>query len=84
MEQMTESMAALVGNQNRANTVQCNNNHQENLDGDVNDEEEEEYYEEPLFIDTANGEDEDAVIRDEPIFDEDDDDWLHNNIFSDY
>ena len=26
----------------------------------------------------------DAVIGDEPIFDEDDDDWLHNNIFFDY
>ena len=34
----------------------------------------EEYYEESLFYDTDDGEDVDAIIRDEPIFDEEDED----------
>ena len=64
MEQLTEMMTTIIGNQNRVNPVQRNNNHSNR---DVNDkEEEEEYYEEPLFIDNIDDEDEDAVIGDEP------------------
>ena len=36
------------------------------------EEEEEEYYEGILFCNTDDGDHEDAVIEDEPIFDEDD------------
>ena len=36
------------------------------------DEEEEEYHEKSLFYDTDDGEDVGAVIGDEPIFDEED------------
>ena len=35
---------------------------------------EEEYHEESLFYDTDDGKDTDAVIGDEPIFDEEDED----------
>ena len=39
------------------------------------------YYEEPLFIDTDDGENEDAVIGDEPLFDEwDEDDEEYNKL----
>ena len=38
------------------------------------DEEEEEYHEKSLFYDTDDGDDVGAVIGDEPIFDEEDED----------
>ena len=76
MEQVIERMTNLMENQNIVNMEQQNNNNNnrhENSDGEVSDnKEEEEYYEETLFFDTDDGENEDAIIGDEPIFDEDD------------
>ena len=59
-----------MDNQIRANLIEHDNNRHENSDGEVSDDdEEEEYYEETLFIDVDDGEDEDAIIGVEPIFD---------------
>ena len=54
-------------------TIQYDNNRHENLNWEVSDDDkEEEYYEEVLFIDVDNIEDENTVIEDVPIFDEGD------------
>ena len=73
MKQLTKRMVALIGNQNPVHPIQYYYNHHGYSDGEVSDdEEEEEYHEESLFYDTDDGEDADAVIGDEPIFDEED------------
>ena len=75
MKQLTNRMVALIGNQNPVHPIQYYYNRHGYSDGKVSDdEEEEEYYEKSLFYDTDDGEDADAVIGDEPIFDEEDED----------
>ena len=75
MKQLTKRMVALIGNQNPVHPIQYYYNRHGYSDEEVSDDEEEEqYHEKSLFYDTDDGEDADAVIGDEPIFDEEDED----------
>ena len=79
MKQLTNRMVAHIGNQNPVHPIQYYYNRHGYSDGEISDDEEEEnyceeeYYEHNLFFDTDDGEDEDADIGVEPIFDEEDD-----------